>query len=137
MPVIRKTVTDKKGNIFLQIEEDTQAGLLYAKWQGKVTLDDIKTGSLAFLDVLEACPCPRLLSDNTELETSWQTLNDWVEHTWTPQALALQLRYFAIVVSPVFFVKVAAVELSQRIADQLEIQLFPDVASARRWLAEV
>jgi hypothetical protein len=137
MSEVRKTVADKHGNIFLRIEEDTEADLLYAKWKGKISLDDIKTGSLAFLDVLEEWPCARLLSDNTELDTGWQTLNDWVEHTWTPKALALQLRYFAIVVSPHFFVKVAAVELSQRIGNRLEIQVFADVASARRWLSEV
>ena len=134
---LQKSLTNSKGDVYLEIETDEKEGLIYAKWKGKTSLDEIKTGSLAYLDVLKECPCSKLISDNTELETSWQPLNDWVEHTWTPRALALNLQYFALVVSPVFFVKVAAVELSQRIGDQLEIKTFNNLATARKWLSEV
>ena len=137
MPQLLKTLTDKHGRTYTQIYFEPEQNLIYSKSMGKLTLEEIKRSALAYLDVLEQVPCAKLLADTSEMETSWQTLNDWVENIWTPQAIALQLQYMALVIPPFFFVKLSAVDLTKRIQNKLDIRIFNDQHSAQSWLAEV
>ncbi|KAA9333450.1 hypothetical protein F0P96_10805 [Hymenobacter busanensis] len=122
------------GSVFLSVERDRERQWVYARWQGLQTLETVQQGGLAYVQMLHDEPCPRLLNDHTDLIGSFSEANEWIAQEWTPQILGAGLRYFAQVLSPGIFAQVSLADLHQRIGDQFELRLFPDVETASEWL---
>jgi hypothetical protein len=91
-------------------------------------------GGLAYVDMLRAEPCPKLLNDHQELVGRFLEANDWIAQVWTPLIMQAGLRYFAHVLSPGIFGQLSIKDLHQRIGTQFEMQFFEDIEAAKDWL---
>ena len=121
---------------FLTTEYDQSNNWIYNDWQGLLSTDTVRQGCLDILQVLQRTRCPYMLNDNRKVLGSWKQANEWIEHTWMPQALAAGLRYHAHVVAPGVFGQASAEDLHLRVSAHFSIRLFEDLAEAQQWLRQ-
>lgn len=125
------------GHVYLTVYRDREHDWIHALWSGVQTLDTIQTGGLAYLEMLAAEPCARLLNDHRELIGRFTDANDWIARVWTPQVIGAGVRYFAQVLSPGIFGQLSMQDLQQRIGNQFELRMFGELAQAQAWLRSV
>ncbi|GAB3582395.1 hypothetical protein [Hymenobacter daeguensis] len=122
------------GHIFLTATRDRANGWIHAQWTGIQTLETIRAGGLAYIDMLKQEPCPKLLNDHRELIGRFTEANQWIAEVWTPRIMQAGLRYFAQVLAPGVFGQMSMQDLHLRISDQFEIKMFDQLAEAEAWL---
>ncbi|WP_048826196.1 hypothetical protein [Hymenobacter sp. DG25B] len=122
------------GHIYLTAERNRTEGWIYDHWIGVQTKQTVMEGGLAYVDMLRAEPCPKLLNDHQELVGRFLEANDWIAQVWTPLIIQAGLRYFAHVLSPGIFGQLSIKDLHQRIGTQFEMQFFEDIEAAKDWL---
>jgi hypothetical protein len=122
------------GHVFLTATRDRANHWIHAQWTGVQTLETIQTGGLAYLDMLRAEPCAKLLNDHRELVGRFVGANEWIAEVWTPRIMQAGLRYFAQVLAPGIFGQLSMQDLHQRISDQFEIKMFDQLEDAQAWL---
>ncbi|GAB3830468.1 hypothetical protein [Hymenobacter jeollabukensis] len=125
------------GHVYLTAERNRAEGWIHARWSGVQTLETVKEGGLAYVDMLREEPCAKLLNDHSELIGRFTEANEWVAQVWTPMILQAGLRYFAHVLSPGIFGQLSIEDLHQRIGDVFELKMFDDVEEAKQWLRGV
>ncbi|UOQ76229.1 hypothetical protein MUN84_16810 [Hymenobacter sp. 5516J-16] len=119
---------------YLTVERNVRENWIHARWYGRQTLGTVMDGGLTYLNMLREKPCPYLLNDHSELVGTFTEANEWIQQVWTPLIMGAGLRYIAQVVSPDIFGQLSIENLQSRIADQLDLHLFEDVAAAQQWL---
>jgi hypothetical protein len=122
------------GRIYLNVFRDRVNNWIHAQWTGIQTLETIQAGGLAYIDMLKADPCPRLLNDHRELVGRFTESNAWIAEVWMPRIIEAGLRSFAQVLAPGVFGQVSMQDLSTRVADVLDIHMFGNMAEAEAWL---
>lgn len=122
------------GHVYLVATRDRVNNWIHAQWSGVQTMETIQTGGLAYIDMLLAEPCAKLLNDHRELVGRFTDANEWVAQVWTPRIMQAGLHYFAQVLSPGMFGQQSMHDLHQRISDQFEIKLFGQLEEAKTWL---
>jgi len=133
---MKKELTNSFDKLYLTIELDVANGWIYNEWMGVLQTDKVIEGCQATIDYLRAHPCPHMLNDNRRVVGTWSSANDWIAQQWVPQVLALGLRRFAHIVAPGIFGQASAAEMVTRVGTQLEMRLFQDIDTAKRWLQE-
>jgi len=131
---MQREVANAFGKVFLTMTYEPQNDLTFNVWQGYLTLESIMNGSNVGIDFLAQTRCPYLLNDNTHVSGPWDHAVAWIAQDWTPRAIALGLRYFAHVVSPVSFAALSAEALVSSVGDKFELRIFGDIDAARQWL---
>jgi hypothetical protein len=126
----------RDGAVFITLEHRTKEGWIYVNWMGLQSVETVREGGEAMLDMLRQTGCHKILNDNRELVGPWDNANDWVEQTWTPKMIASGLKYLALVVSFGRYGQLSARDAHQRIGDSFEMRLFDDHAKARDWLRQ-
>ena len=134
---MRQEFTNSFGEIFLSTEFDSQNNWIYNNWHGLLTTENMMQGSLGILELLQRTHCPYILNDNRFLLGSWKQANDWIEHTWVPQALAAGLRYHAHIVAPGVFGQASAEDMHLRVGSHFQMRLFENQEEAVSWLQEM
>ncbi|MFD2245846.1 STAS/SEC14 domain-containing protein [Pontibacter ruber] len=124
----------EEGDVFVTLQQ--KKDYIEAKWHGHITADDVVTAAKAYLELIQAHPCPKLLNDKTEVTGDWEEANDWLEFEWLPKVTAAGLRYFAHVFSENMFSRLSARDLAMRISPPLQMSAFEDRKAAESWLAE-
>lgn len=132
---MKKELKNTFDKTYLSIEYDQGHQWYYNRWRGYITAENILEGSTTYLSLLQAAPCPLLLTDNQRVVGSWQESLDWLTDDWAPQAVNCGLRRLAMVVSPGSF----AVETSEQLLKRLdgiplEVKVFSDMQKAKEWL---
>ncbi|MFT6971092.1 MAG: hypothetical protein ACJAXX_001660 [Roseivirga sp.] len=130
----KQIIKDAKDHIFYEAEIDQKMGWIYINWVGDVSLDDVKRGSEAFLDLLAISKAKKLLNDNSLLTSNFLEINDWIEKNIIPKAVDLGLHYFAHILSPKFIARFSGVDLGLRVKP-IEFQAFKSRDKAEKWLA--
>ncbi|MFD2787284.1 hypothetical protein [Hymenobacter rubripertinctus] len=134
---MRQEFTNSFGETFLTTEFDSQNNWIYNDWQGQLTTENVMQGSLGILTLLRHTRCPYVLNDNRTLLGSWKQANDWLEHTWVPQALEAGLRYNAHIVAPGVFGQASAEDFHLRVDAHFQMRLFENLEEATAWLQEI
>src|SRR5688500_2483281 len=96
---MRKELKRRDGEIFITLEYQPKENWIYVNWIGLQSVETVKEGGQAMLEMLQQTGCHKILNDNRELVGPWDNANDWVEQTWTPNMIANGLRYLAFIVS--------------------------------------
>lgn len=122
------------GKTFLTTEFDKQNGWIYNDWQGLLSLETVRQGSMGILQVLQHTRCAYILNDNRGVLGSWKQANEWIETDWMPQALASGLLYHAHIVAPGVFGQASAEDMHLRVGNSFQMRLFEDVEEAQTWL---
>ncbi|WP_303310053.1 hypothetical protein [Hymenobacter sp. BT730] len=122
------------GHIYLNAERNREEGWIYAHWIGVQNKHTVMEGGMAYVEMLRAEPCAKLLNDHSELVGRFLEANDWIAQVWTPLIMQAGLRYFAHVLSPGIFGQLSIEDLHHRIGNQFEMKLFEDIETAKDWL---
>lgn len=130
----KQIIKDSKDRIFYEAEIDQEKGWVYINWIGDISLDDVKRGSEAFLDLLAISQSRKLLNDNSLLTSNFLEINEWIEKNIIPKAVSLGLRYFAHILSPKFIARFSGVDLGLRVKP-IEFQAFKNKEKAIKWLS--
>ncbi|MFT6827086.1 MAG: hypothetical protein ACI9Z3_001725 [Roseivirga sp.] len=130
----KQIIRDSKDRIFYEAEIDQKNGWIYINWIGDISLDDVKRGSEAFLDLLSISKSQKLLNDNSLLTSNFLEINEWIEENIIPNAVAQGLKYFAHVLSPKFITRFSGVDLGLRVKP-IEFQAFKNRDKAEKWLS--
>ncbi len=132
---MQKALKNKFGELYLETSYDKDTRWVYNNWIGYVTVEDVKNGADASLDLLRAKGTHKLLNDNTHLTGPWDEANEWIATDWTPRALGAGLKRFAHVVSPDIFGALSAEAMQTRVSEfDFEMRIFQTKADAERWL---
>ncbi|WP_210518364.1 hypothetical protein [Hymenobacter terricola] len=122
------------GHIYLSATRDRVNHWIHAQWSGVQSLETIQAGGLAYIDMLRAEPCAKLLNDHRELVGRFVNANEWIAQVWTPRIMQAGLRYFAQVLAPGVFGQLSMEDLHQRISDRFELKMFGQLEDAQAWL---
>ena len=137
---MKHELKNEAGKIYFTLYNDANKGIFYADWYGtKLSLEQVKSGALLFLDELQEGVPSKLLNDNTYLEGVWDEANDWLAAEWMPAVIKKGLKKFAHVYSPEFFARLSAEvmqENSQMFPDGFELKVFENRDEAEKWLSE-
>lgn len=131
---MRSEVANAFGKVFLTVEYEPANRLIHNRWQGYLTLDNVKRGANEGLSLIADYSCAHLLNDNTAVTGPWDHAVAWIAEDWTPRAIAAGLTHFAHVVDAKSFAALSAEAMSLGIAGLFEMRIFGDVEAARAWL---
>ncbi len=133
----KKELKNAQGKIFYTVEYDPDHRWVYANWIGFVTVENVKAGCEAGLQMMKEARCTNLLNDNRELTGPWRDANDWIEQDWMPRALQAGFKNFAHITSPNVFAEYSVKDLETRVeAVDFTLKVFKGAEEARKWLAE-
>ena len=129
------SLTNVAGNVFYTVEYDTDHQWIYSNWVGFVSVEDVKRGCNAGIDMIIQTRCPNLLNDNRQLTGPWRDANEWIAQDWTPRALQAGLKNFAHITSPNVFAEYSAKDLETRLDEiSFVLKIFSDIEQAKGWL---
>lgn len=132
--LVLKNFLDK---VYCTITYDPLNKWYYADWIGYVSPENIKTGAMAYLDLMKENPSAFLLNNNQNLVGPWDKANDWLENIWVPEARAHGLRYMAHVLAPNIAAALSGQDLHRRVDSVFDMRIFGDMAKAQAWLRQV
>lgn len=131
---MKRELANAFGKVFLTMEYEPTSQLIYNRWQGYLTLENVKSGANTGLELLVETRCPHLLNDNTAVTGPWDHAVAWIAQDWTPRAIAAGLTHFAHVVDAKSFAALSAEAMSSGVAGLFEMRIFGDAEAARKWL---
>lgn len=108
--------------------------IVHVKWKGHMNAEDVLMAAKAYLGLQEKWKCPNLLNDKSQVTGDWEDANNWLEYEWLPDAVQLDLKRFAHVLSQDFQQMASAKDMIERFAKHCEAALFWDVEMAQKWL---
>lgn len=117
----------------LSIYLDPQHQWLYAEWKGDHTADSARHGGELVLHHLRGCDCHKMLNDNTQVTSEWESGARWVGAEYYQQLAHLGMRYVAWVCPPDWGAR-RSMELAMQFVTRPVVVLFDDLASACTWL---
>lgn len=133
MNIIDKvTVENALGNVYYEASYNEDGKYVLSDWIGFVTVEEVKKAANAGIDLFlkPNGTCTKMLNSNEKLQGSWEEANDWI-----PRALQGGLRYFAHVVSPDVFARLAADTLEQNFKEAgFTMRTFGNRQDAVAWL---
>ncbi|TPE43548.1 hypothetical protein [Pontibacter mangrovi] len=127
-------LTSSTGKVYLTITYDEANHWICNEWEGYVSPENVKQGSLAVLEAFRKYKTAYGLNDNTKLVGRWDDSVNWIEKEWMPQAIAAGLRYYAHVANQESFAAASAADMETRTHGLFEMRIFDDVESAKDWL---
>ncbi len=132
---MQKALKNKFGELYLETSYDKSTQWVHNNWIGYVTVEDVKNGADACLELLRAQGTGKLLNDNTHLTGPWDEANEWIATDWMPRALGTGLKRFAHVVSPDIFGALSAEAMQTKVSElDFEMRIFKAKPEAEQWL---
>jgi hypothetical protein len=108
---------------------------LYAQWRGVHDTESVRAGAEAIFACLATHPCPKLLSDHSQLQGDWRPAIAPVVQRNFARLAAHGVSYVAWVCSWEYTDRVAMEQLLRQLS-QPSVNLFDELASAYEWLAQ-
>jgi hypothetical protein len=130
---MNKELTNIFGSVFLRVKADTQNKWVHNDWIGYLTMENVKKGALAYLEVVKDTGLACVLNDNSKVLGSWDHSIEWVKDEWEPLAAKAGIRHFALIVSQNSLTESSATAFEKMI-EAFEVKVFHDKDKARQWL---
>lgn len=132
---MEKALKNKLGKLYLETRYEKGPHWVSNNWIGYVTVDEVKAGADACLELIRERGAAKLLNDNTHLTGPWDDANEWIATDWMPRALGAGLKRFAHVVSPDIFAALSAEAMQTKVSEfDFEMRIFRAKTEAERWL---
>jgi hypothetical protein len=124
-----KTLVDSPG---LFIGHDAQNQWLYVDWKGEHDQDSSQAACMQMLESLRACPCHKILNDNSSVTRTTMQLTLWGAW-WLDEMRAAGLDFIAWVLPRDLLARQATENIVHAI-EHPRVGTFDDIASAYVWL---
>lgn len=122
-----------QGDVYVTLYQ--KPDYIEAVWKGHVSAEDIIAAGNAYLRLMQANPCPKLLNNKKDISGDWQEANDWLEFEWLPQAIKAGLQCLAHVYSSNVFSRLSAQDMFTRLSDHINMKNFNEIEKAEKWLS--
>jgi len=133
-PRLLSTVPDVYGKLLIEFWHYEAEQVLYTRWHGNLTADEVIKGAEHATLLLSSLHCPLLLNDKHHSSGDWSEAMTWLEYEWLPSALREGLQAIAYVFAPDVSNQIVSVEFAKRVEQHLSIKLFYSVPAAWGWL---
>lgn len=117
----------------LTISYDPAHDWLYVEWRGSHTAASARSGGEQVLACLRQQPCRKMLNDNTQVTSDWESAARWVGGEYYQQLAELRMRYVAWVCATNWSAR-KSMETAMLFITEPTVVLFDDVATAYSWL---
>ena len=114
---------------------DTSIPCLLIQWHGYATSTQLRQLAENQIELMRQHKLTKVLSDNTHARMVSMEDQRWIAEDWLPRVLAIGYEACAIITSKDYFAQMSFENIVTNIGDQLTIQYFDDIESAREWLA--
>jgi hypothetical protein len=131
---VKRELQNAGGRLFVTIFYDAENHWVYNNWFGSQTLESVRQGADACLEVLREHNCSFLLNDNRLVAGPWSQATEWIITSWVPRAVTAGLTHFAHVTSPEGLARLSGDNLQHRVNKAFQMQIFEKVTSAQEWL---
>lgn len=128
------SVADSYGELLVEFDYYADHQLLYVRWHGHLTADNVVYGARAGQQLHAEAPVRRILNDKSGTSGHWDEAVPWFHYDWLPHAAAGGLQALAYVLSPDPSAQPAAQEFLQFARQQVAMSLFRNPAAAWHWL---
>ncbi len=124
------------GSTYLTIEYDAQNQWIFYRWRGFIRAHEIKEGFSKILDVVAETKCSSILGDHSSIVGPWNECNDWLIKEWTPHAVKVGFKYWAIYTGDDLFsnISLELFLLGDRSKIYYWVHVFDGITLAREWL---
>ncbi|MDQ2794126.1 MAG: hypothetical protein M3Y12_08980 [Bacteroidota bacterium] len=129
-------LNDRHGAPLAEFYYLPQGQVLYVRWHGNLTADEVIRGVTEGSKRLLAYPFTRILNDKRATSGDWREALPWLEYEWLPLAVAKGVRAIAYLLSPALESQVVSQEFMDDIGRQVHTALFLHEEPARRWLLQ-
>ncbi|WP_188815223.1 hypothetical protein [Hymenobacter cavernae] len=133
-PYLLSTLPDMHGQLLLEFWHYKAEKVLYARWFGNLTAEEVVRGAQQATALQSWLHCPLLLNDKHQSTGDWSEAMIWLEYEWLPQALQDGLRAIAYVFALDVSNQIVSIEFMKRIQPHIAIEMFYDVPTAWDWL---
>lgn len=115
----------------IKISYDNDTNILYCKWIGFQTKEEVMNGCEKILEEVKHKECSKVLNDNTDVTGPWQEATEWVARNWFPRMEEAGLKHFAWVFSENIFAELSAKSAKP---DSEVVTTFNSPQAADTWL---
>ena len=130
------TLNDRYGASLAEFYYLPQSQVLYIKWHGNLTADEVIRAVSAGTKLLATHPFTRVLNDKRATSGDWSEALPWLEYEWLPLAVAEGVRAIAYLLSPDLESQIVSQEFMNNIGRQVHTALFMHEEPARLWLMQ-
>lgn len=132
---MERQLQDFKNQTFLVLRYDEADKWIYTTWNGLITMNDVKKGSIACLEMLEETKATIIINDSRKLLSQWDSINKWLEKEWIPSAMESGLECLAQIVNPVHIpIKESSLLFKKKAESNFRTEIFYDIETAKRWI---
>lgn len=134
MQLLDRQLRNRVGAVFITISYNAEKDFIYNDWSGLLSVENVKEGAMAVLEILRETKSKKVLNDNRNIIGPWDKANDWIAEVWMPEALSLGLEQFAHILSPGVFGALSAEQMLTNAGGKFRMKLFSDEDIALSWL---
>lgn len=129
-----QSVLDKHGILIASFRHYPDEQLLYIRWTGNLTGQEVIKVARVAGEIQQALYCPLLLNDKTDATGDWSEALPWLEYEWLPDAVKQGMQAFAYVFSPDMRNHLISLAFAEHVRRKIPVELFYDTATAWEWL---
>ncbi|MCC5921409.1 MAG: hypothetical protein LAT68_05385 [Cyclobacteriaceae bacterium] len=126
-------------NDYIEVFFKPDLNAVNCTWVSSPTSEEFRIGMNAIIEGFIKHNTGLHISDTSELGATPPEDQEWVNTRWLPRAVASGHRKAALVVSPDILTKMSVEDIVTEVKmaeSSIEIQYFPSMNKARRWLKE-
>lgn len=117
----------------LSISFDPDHEWLYVEWKGSHDAASARTGGELVLQYAQRYPCAKMLNDNSQVTSSWDSGARWVGDYYYRTLAETGMRFVAWVCPPHWSAR-KSMDTAMQFVTRPMVILFDDLASAYSWL---
>ncbi|ARS37481.1 hypothetical protein [Pontibacter actiniarum] len=84
---MKKELRNNQDEVYFTLEVDKLSGWLRGCWYGSTTTEQVKLGSLLYVEGLQRSPYSKILNDTRYSSCSFLDANEWMERVCMPPAV--------------------------------------------------
>jgi phage terminase large subunit len=117
---------------------DSESNSVKAVFANYIKEDEFKEFATQILNKVQSTGKRKLLYDTRELKVMPQSIQEWINQIWFPEANKLGVSHMAFIIPESVFGKVSMEQTNSRkeMIGNIEIEYFSSMQKAKNWLSE-
>lgn len=133
-PYMKKELRNSDDEVYFTVEIDRKNGWLKGCWYGAVSIEQVKSAVLLYVETLQRTPYSKILNDARTYTGSFLDANEWLERVCFPPAVQAGLTCLASLVPEDHEGRLATKDLGKRAHGNFKVQIYDDEEEAIEWL---
>jgi hypothetical protein len=131
---MKKELRNSNDEVYFTVEADKENGWLKGCWYGAVSIEQVKSAGLLYVDALQRNPYSKILNDARHYIGSFLDANEWLERVCFPPAVQAGLTCLASLIPEGHEGRLAAEDLGRRARPNFRVYIYDNEEEAMQWL---